>query len=173
MSTIDGYTLVAGSNISYDMYRPLIKPDATDADLVRVTKIGIVIAWTLGYVVAFQFDRIMALLIFVTTVITSTVFVPVLMALFHRGRKPTLSGLLSCGAGLASVLTFYIGMSQIGDYNELWGTYIFSFSVGGYDFSIWQEYALFFCLPMSLLGFFIGNIFGTKFIEAPLSGEAT
>ena len=87
MSTIDGYTLVAGSNISYDMYRPLVNPKATDAQLVKVTKIGIVMAWTLGYVIAFQFDRIMALLIFVTTVITSTVFVPVLMALFYRGKK--------------------------------------------------------------------------------------
>jgi hypothetical protein len=95
------------------------------------------------------------------------------MALFHRGRKTVLAGLLSCGAGLASVLIFYISMSQIGDYNELWGTYIFSFSVGGYEFSIWQEYALFFCLPISLLGFFIGNIFGNKIEKAPLDGEMT
>lgn len=172
MSTIDGYTLVAGSNISYDMYRPLVNPEATDAQLVKATKIGIVIAWTLGYIIAFQFDRIMALLIFVTTVITSTVFVPVLMALFYRGKKTSLAGLLSCGAGLTSVLVFYIGMSQVGDYNELWGTYIFSFSIGDNTFSIWQEYALFFCLPISLLGFFIGNIFGNKIEEASLEGEA-
>ncbi|MEC9415946.1 MAG: sodium:solute symporter family protein [Pseudomonadota bacterium] len=160
MSTIDGYTLVAGSNISYDIYRPLAKPDATDAELVKATKISIVIAWTLGYLVAFQFDRIMALLIFVTTVITSTVFVPVLMALFYQGKKTSLAGLLSCSVGLFSVLTFYIGLAQIGDYNELWGTYIWSFSIGHYTFSIWQEYALFFCLPLSLLGFFVGNLFG-------------
>jgi hypothetical protein len=95
------------------------------------------------------------------------------MALFYQGRKTALAGLLSCGAGLASVLTFYIGMSQIGDYNEVWGTYIFSFSIGDYAFSIWQEYALFFCLPISLLGFFIGNIFGNKVEEAPLKSEAS
>ncbi len=165
MSTIDGYTLVAGSNISYDMYRPLIKPEATDAELVKATKIGIVIAWTLGYIVAFQFDRIMALLIFVTTVITSTVFVPVLMALFYRGRKTAAAGLISCTAGLISVLTFYIGLAQIGDYNEVWGTYILTFSIGEYSFSIWQEYALFFCLPISLIGFFIGNYFGESHTE--------
>jgi hypothetical protein len=95
------------------------------------------------------------------------------MALFYKGRKTVLAGLLSCGAGLASVLTFYIGMSQVGDYNEVWGTYIFSFSIGDYAFSIWQEYALFFCLPISLLGFFIGNIFGNKVEEAPLKSEAS
>jgi Na+(H+)/acetate symporter ActP len=147
------------------MYRPLIKPEATDAELVKATKIGIVIAWTLGYIVAFQFDRIMALLIFVTTVITSTVFVPVLMALFYRGRKTAAAGLISCTAGLISVLTFYIGLAQIGDYNEVWGTYILTFSIGEYSFSIWQEYALFFCLPISLIGFFIGNYFGESQTE--------
>ena len=102
----------------------------------------------------------MALLIFVTTVITSTVFVPVLMALFYRGKKTASAGLFSCTAGLISVLTFYIILAQIGDYNEVWGTYILTFSIGDYSFSIWQEYALFFCLPISLIGFFIGNFFG-------------
>ena len=86
MSTIDGYTLVAGSNISM-IYTILVKPDATDKELVKATKISIVIAWTIGYLVAFQFERIMALLIFVTTVILSTVFVPLLMALFIRVKN--------------------------------------------------------------------------------------
>ena len=162
MSTIDGYTLVAGSNISYDIYRPLVKPDATDKELVKATKISIVIAWTIGYLVAFQFERIMALLIFVTTVILSTVFVPLLMALFYKGKKTSLAGLLSCSFGLVSVFVYYIGLAKIGIYNETWGTYIWTFSLFGQEFSVWQEYSLFFCLPLSLLGFFIGNLFGIK-----------
>ena len=32
--------------------------------------------------------------------------------------------------------------------------------------------SLFFCLPISLLGFFVGNIFGNKIEEASLEGEA-
>jgi SSS family solute:Na+ symporter len=171
MSTIDGYTLVAGSNISYDMYRPLIKPDASDKELVKVTKISIVIAWTIGYLVAFQFERIMALLIFVTTVILATVFVPVLMALFYQGKKTALAGLLSCSMGLVSVLTFYIGLSRIGDYNEVWGTYIWTFTLADNTYSIWQEYSLFFCLPISLLGFFIGNIFGKTTGDNKIRGD--
>ena len=32
-------------------------------------------------------------------------------------------------------------------------------SIGGTSISLWQEYALFFSLPMSLLGFAVGNAF--------------
>ncbi|MCZ6711080.1 MAG: sodium:solute symporter family protein, partial [Gammaproteobacteria bacterium] len=61
MSTIDSYTLVAGANVSYDLWRPLARPNATDRELVRATKIGVVLAWALGYALAFLFDRLMAL----------------------------------------------------------------------------------------------------------------
>ena len=166
MSTIDGYSLVAGSNISYDMYRPVFNPDASDKDLVRVTKIGVACAWTLGYIVAFQFDRILALLVFVTTVITSTVFVPVMMGLFYKGRKTALAGILSCSTGLASVVAFYIGLAQIGVYNEVYGTFIWSVSIAGFTFDIWQEYALFYCLPISFIGFLIGNQMGRNYKDS-------
>ena len=166
MSTIDGYSLVAGSNISYDMYRPVFNPDASDKDLVRVTKIGVACAWTLGYIVAFQFDRILALLVFVTTVITSTVFVPVMMGLFYKDRKTALAGILSCSTGLASVVAFYIGLAQIGVYNEVYGTFIWSVSIAGFTFDIWQEYALFYCLPISFIGFLIGNQMGRNYKDS-------
>ena len=172
MSTMDSYTLVAGANMSYDLYRPIVKPKATDRELVQATKIGVVLSWVLGYVIAFSFDRIMALLVFVTTILTSTVLVPIMISIYYKGRKTALAGLLSCGAGLTSVLLFYIGLAHIGEYNEVYGTYIWSFSIGGQTFSIWQEYSLFFCLPISLLGFLVGNQFGPAYID-PTSKETS
>ena len=44
--------------------------------------------------------------------------------------------------------------------NDIYGTYIWSFSIAGVSFDIWQEYALYFTLPMSFLGFFVGNLLG-------------
>jgi SSS family solute:Na+ symporter len=163
MSTMDSYTLVAGANMSYDLYRPIFKPEATDKELVRATKIGVVASWILGYVIAFAFDRIMALLVFVTTILTSTVLVPIMVSIFYKGRKTSLGGLLSCSTGLISVLIFYIGIAQVGVYDEVYGTYIWTFTVAGETFSIWQEYSLFFCLPISTLGFLIGNQFGDDY----------
>ena len=163
MSTMDSYTLVAGANISYDLYRPIINPQATDKELVRVTKFGVVAAWVLGFVVAFSFERIMALLVFVMTILTATVLVSIMVSIFYKGCKTALAGLLSCGTGLISVLVFYVVIAQMGEYDDVYGTYIWSFTFAGGTFSIWQEYSLFFCLPLSALGFLIGNQFGADY----------
>jgi SSS family solute:Na+ symporter len=157
MSTIDSYSLVAGANIAYDIYRPLVKPNASDQELVRNTRIGIVVSWVLGYALAFMFDRLMALWVFTATFLTSTVLVPIFMGLFWKGKRTPLAGMMSCAFGLGSVIAYYVGIGRLGIENELWGTYIWTFDIGGASISLWQEYGLFFSLPMSLLGFAVGN----------------
>jgi len=158
MSTIDSYSLVAGANFAYDLYRPLLKPDISDRELVRITRIGIVVSWLLGYSLAFTFDRLMALWVFMATFLTSTVLVPIFMALFWKGRRSPLAGVLSCALGLGSVIAYYITISQLGEANETWGTHIWTFRLNGVSISLWQEYALFFSLPISLMGFMLGNL---------------
>ena len=163
MSTIDSYSLVAGANVSYDIYRPLWKPNATDADLVKMTRIGVVVSWGLGYMLAFTFERLMALWVFNATLLTSTVLIPIFAALFWKGKKTPAAGFVSCLVGMVSVIGYYVGVQVFGVHNEQWGTYIWTFQVAGIDFSLWQEYSLFFSLPMSLLGFLIGNLFGQPY----------
>ena len=48
MSTLDSYCLVAGGNVAYDIYKPAFKPDATDDELIRTTRYGILLSWFLG-----------------------------------------------------------------------------------------------------------------------------
>jgi SSS family solute:Na+ symporter len=160
MSTVDSYTLVSGSNFAYDLYRPLRRPDASDDDLVRLTKRGIILSWVLGFGMAFLFERLLALWVFTATLLTSTVFVPIFAALYWKGRKTPAAGLTSCVVGLASVIVYYVGIQQLGAANEVYGTYIWTFSIGGRSVSLWQEYALFISLPMSFVGFLVGNLFG-------------
>ncbi len=171
MSTIDSYSLVAGANMSYDIYRPLYKPDATDEDLVRITKRGIVVSWVMGYGLAFMFDRLIALWVFNASLLTSTVFIPIFASLFWKGRKTPAAGICSFLFGMVSVFLYYFGVSQMGVYDEVWGTYIWNFSLGGEEFSLWQEYSLFFSLPISAIGFLVGNCFGSSY-EPPASHEA-
>lgn len=171
MSTIDSYSLVAGANISYDLYRPFCKPDASDAELVRLTKWGVVLSWVLGYSMAFLFDRIMALWVFTATILTSTVLVPIFLAIFWKSRKTPAAGVWSCALGLGGVITYYLLIQQLGVPNEIYGTYIWSFQVGDMHFSLWQEYALFFSLPMSFLGFLIGNRIGRPLAPVPENPE--
>jgi SSS family solute:Na+ symporter len=159
MSTIDSYTLVAGANVAYDLYRPIVKPSASDRDLVRLTRYGIVVSWVFGYGLAFMFDRLMSMWVFIATFLTSTVLVPIFMGLFWKGKRTPLAGMLSCAMGLGGVIAYYLGINYLGVENELYGTYIWTFEIGGFPFSLWQEYGLFFSLPMSMLGFLLGNLF--------------
>ena len=62
---------------------------------------------------------------------------------------------------MVSVIVYYFGIAQLGTYNATWGTYILTIEIGGNPYDLWQEYSLFFSLPVSFLGFLIGNAFGT------------
>jgi len=161
MSTIDSYSLVAGANFSYDLYRPLRKPDATDRELVKMTKIGIVVAWIMGYALAYMFSRLMSLWVFNASLLTSTVLIPIFAGLYSKRDLKPLAGTLSCAFGATAVIVYYVGLQQLGTYDDTWGTFIWTFQLGGTTFSVWQEYALFFTLPISLIGFLIGNTLGT------------
>ena len=70
-----------------------------------------------------------------------------------------------------SVVVYYFGVAQLGVYDEVWGTYIWTFEFAGSTYSLWQEYSLFFSLPVSLLGFVIGNLFGTPQVPKPAGEE--
>ncbi len=163
MSTVDSYTLVSGANLVFDLYRPLRNPNASDRQLMRLTKYGIVLSWVLGFAMAFLFERLLALWVFMATMLTSTVLVPIFVALYWKGTKTSTAGLASCIVGLASVVAYYVGIQVLGIENDTYGTYIWTFSVGEVSISLWQEYALFFSLPMSFLGFLVGNQFGSPF----------
>ena len=102
----------------------------------------------------------MALWVFTATALTSTVLVPIFLGLYWKRRKTAMAGPLSCVSGLVSVIVYYVGVQQLGVANEIYGTYIWTFTVGGSSFALWQEYALFLSLPASFLGFLIGNRIG-------------
>jgi Na+/proline symporter len=108
----------------------------------------------------------LALWVFMATMLTSTVLVPIFVALYWKGRKTATAGLTSCVVGLASVIVYYVGIQLLGTANEVYGTYIWTFSVGGMSVSLWQEYALFFSLPMSFVGFLVGNLFGSPHVPS-------
>ncbi len=157
MSTVDSYCLVAGSNLSYDIYKPRARKAVTDAQLIRMTRIGIVISWVLGYVVAFYFERMLALWVFLSTLLTSTVLMPVLLGIFRADWRKPLAGFVSAVTGLVSAILFYGFVEWFGTFSEENGTTILTIvTESGATFDIWQEYAMLVTLPLSLAGFFVG-----------------
>jgi SSS family solute:Na+ symporter len=158
MSTLDSYCLVAGGNVAYDLYRPLVSPRANDAELIRMTRIGVGLSWILGLGMAVSFDQMLGLWVFMASILMSTVLVPVLIGLYVPSWRRPRAGLLASLLGLVSTLLANGLIMLAGEYIEEEETFVLSLEVAGSSLSILQEYAMFFTVPVSALGFAIGLI---------------
>ena len=155
MSTLDSYCLVAGGNVAYDIYKPAFKPSATDQELIKTTRHGILLSWVLGFAMAISFDQMLGLWVFMASILISSVLAPILLGMYvPKFRKP-LAGFLSAGLGLVStvILNIYIMTNGVFDLEE--ETYIIHWF--GIDFL--QEFVMYITVPISLIGFFVGVIF--------------
>ncbi len=158
MSTIDSYLLIAAGNLVYDVYRPVAAPAIGDKGLIRGTRVAIVLSAAACVVIGLYFERIKEAWNFMATILTATLLVPVFAALFLPGRRTPLAGTLSSFGGLGAVSAFFLAL-------HLWGvpepeleTRVAT--VGGVP--ILREYALFFALPASLLGYAAGTAAGRR-----------
>ncbi len=150
MSTLDSYLLIAAGNVVYDLYRPAARRTPTDAELIRYTRLSMVAAAGVCIAIGLYFERIKEAWNFMATILTSTVLVPMLGALFLRPRP--LSGTLSAWGGLSAVALFFVAMQVFGTPREDLET--LAFHVAGVE--ILREYALFFALPISAGGYLLG-----------------
>lgn len=169
MSTVDSYLLIAGGNLSYDLYRPLLNPSVPDRKLLSLTRWAVAAACGVSVIFALLFTSIVSAWVYMAAMLVGTAFVPVVLALFaQRAFKPA-AGLASSLVGLAVVTGVYVLVNLLGSKDEVWGTVIWSFELGGRSFAVWQEYAVLFALPASLVAFLLGEWLGRKpaFVQGP------
>ena len=154
MSTLDSYCLVAGGNISYDIYKPAFKPNASDIELIKTTRVGIGVSWVLGFLIAISFEQMLGLWVLLASILISSVMAPILIGLYFPLFRKRLAGILSSSFGLLStlILNIYIMVQGVFDVSE--ETYIIYFG----DWEIMQEYVMYFTLPFSFFGFWLGII---------------
>jgi SSS family solute:Na+ symporter len=161
MSTIDTYSLLASGNIVYDIYRPVIDPYASDRRLLLLTRIGVFGVMIAAALISLLFDRMRDTWQFMSSVATSVVFVPMMGALFGRPRP--LAGFLAAVAGLAGLIIFYTLLFTQGTYNLNQETYMLQLG----DVELWQDYAVLCALPVSCLGYVLGNLMGKRAPSSP------
>ena len=152
MSTLDSYCLVAGGNIAYDIYKPAIKPDATDVELIKTTRYGILLSWVLGFGVAVIFKQMLGLWVFLASILISSTLVPILLGLYINNFRKPLAGFISSISGLISTVVLNIYIMVAGNFDESEETYIVEWF--GIDFL--QEFVMYITVPISIIGFFIG-----------------
>lgn len=125
MSTSDSYMLTAAGNFSNDIYRTFINPKATDAQMLKVTKMAVLFIGIAGLAMALLMTNIMAIWNYCATAYVGGCFIPLLYAMFGKGKKSYKAAVIAifCGGGFAVVMdTFnfsFMNMPAI-----LWGIVI-------------------------------------------------
>jgi len=156
MSQIDSYSLLASGNLVYDIYRPLADPNASDRRLLLLTRAGVFVVMVAAAIISLLFDRMRDAWQFMASVMASVVLVPVMGAIFSRPRRA--AGLWGALGGLAGLVAFYSLLFKQGIKDPVEETYVWR--IGGVE--LWQDYAALCALPVSLLGFTLGNLFGRR-----------
>lgn len=162
MSTIDSYLLISGGNVAYDLYRPWLAPGIEDARLLRYTRYGVVFAAVAAVLLALFFESMVAAWIFMATVLVVTALVPVLGALYVPRLATPAAGMASALVGLAGAALYTLLVRSLGSHDAEWDTMIWEPSLFGVELSLWQEYAVLFALPASVVAFAIGSMFGRE-----------
>ena len=162
MSTIDSYLLIAGGNLAYDLYRPLVRPDMDDRAVLRLTRWMTAAAAAASVCFALFFRTVVSAWIFMSTVLIAAALVPLLAGLFSRRPQPAAAGLASSLTGLGVALLFYVLIHVNGRYDEEWATQIWTFELGGRVFELWQEHAVLFALPASALAFLAARLLAAR-----------
>ena len=152
------YCLVAGGNVAYDFYKPALKPDAGDDELIQKTRWGVGLSWILGFVMAISFDQMLGLWVFMASILISSVLVPILGGLFFPKFHKPLAGLLSTGLGLASTIILNMYIMTQGTFVVAEETYVLY--IGSWE--IFQEYLMYITVPISFMGYILGIIFGKE-----------
>ena len=106
ISTADAVLFMLATSASRDLYAGFINRRATDAEMVRVARIGAVVGACAGIALAFVFASVVAALDAFYALLTVTLFVPVIGALHVKTRG--VHGLAAIGCGLPALAAIYL-----------------------------------------------------------------
>jgi SSS family solute:Na+ symporter len=110
ISALDSYLLVAGTIAAYDIYGKLNRK-ASQKDLLRLTRIAIVVISAIGLAISFRFTVAMDIFIITGSIWAAGGVIPIVGALLYKGRKTPAGGLLSMVGGCATYIVFYFWLS--------------------------------------------------------------
>lgn len=159
MSTIDSYTIIAAGNVVYDGWQSVTGRRVSDRALLRWTRVGAVVTLAASVFLSLRFERLRDAWIFMSTVLLSTVFVPMLAGLFVLRRPRPRAGCLAALAGLAVSLALFVAFEIGGRVDPVEETRVLQLPLdllGFAPLALEREGAIFLTLPVSLVAFAVG-----------------
>jgi len=107
VSTCDAILFMLSTSLSQDLYRRFIRPDSTDAQLLRVARFAAVAGAVGGVLLALRLPTVTAALGIFYSLIGATLFVPVLGGLYiRRAATPEAMSAVIAGGGVALAVIF-------------------------------------------------------------------
>lgn len=162
MSTVDSYLLIAGGNLSYDLYRPWTSRSLDDRALLRITRHMIAVAAVMTVLLALFFQTVVSAWIFMSTTLIAAGLVPILAGLYAPRVATARAGLAASVSGLVVVVGYYVIVHAFGSFDVAWATQIWTVRVAGVTLELWQEYALLVALPASAVAFAVGGLWDRR-----------
>src|SRR5262249_31999951 len=107
VSAADAILLMLTTSLSQDLYKRFVAPQATDADVLRVGRQATIASGVLGVALAITSRSILDLLTIFYTLLTVSLFVPIVGGLFVP-RLTTRAALWAIAAGVVGMLVVQV-----------------------------------------------------------------
>ncbi|MEO7271930.1 MAG: sodium:solute symporter family protein, partial [Vicinamibacterales bacterium] len=114
LSAADAVLFMLTTSLSQDFYKRFVNPTATDAQVLRVTRLTAIVAGALDVIVAVLANDVVDALSIFYALMAVGLFVPILAGLFTRHPRPVAAmAAILCGVAIVVSVQFGIGAAGI------------------------------------------------------------
>ena len=107
VSSADAALFMLSTSLSRDLYRRFLRPQATDASVLRAARLAAIAVGALGVAIALVFETVIDTLTIFYSILSVSLFVPVVAGLHYR-KTGAVEAFAAIGAGVATLLAVHL-----------------------------------------------------------------
>ena len=107
VSSADAALFMLSTSLSRDLYRRFLRPQATDAQVLRTARLAAIAGGALGVVIALAFETVIDTLTIFYSILSVSLFVPVVAGLHYR-KTGAVEALAAIGTGVLTLLAVHL-----------------------------------------------------------------
>ena len=103
ISSADAFLFMLATSLSQDLYKRFVRPDASDAQVLRVARLAALFGGGIGVLLALALTSVVGALSIFYALMAACLFVPLVAGLYTR-RPAVPEALAACGAGVLTLI---------------------------------------------------------------------
>jgi SSS family solute:Na+ symporter len=132
VSSADAILFMLATSLSKDLYQRFLRPEATDREVLRVARLAAIAGGVLGIAIAIWFETIVDALTVFYSLLSVSLFVPVVAAL-HSRRAGAPEALAGIATGVPTLLAVHLATGGAG--YGIWNPTLLGLVVSGVAFT--------------------------------------